>query len=173
MNSSKFPKKPYLVTPFTRACPQNKVLLNKFRLPDILFLADVSFLAVIQFLFFITNFIQKKSSEMAAQPSRHRSKWSLDFSTKSRGGAGQGGPDLASPPGYSASVSGIHAEATRQTDPALRAKRSWDMALGPIKQAPMNLFIMWVGPWLFKYSYLGSGQNWPQPFLAFATFLAS
>ena len=35
--------------------PQNKVLLNNFRLPDFLFLADVSFLAVIQFLFFITN----------------------------------------------------------------------------------------------------------------------
>ncbi len=78
---------------------------------------------------------------MTTQPSRHRAKWSLDFATKTRNSAGQNG-DLPSPPGYSASVSGIHAEASRQTDPALRAKRSWDMALGPIKQAPMNLFIM-------------------------------
>ena len=81
---------------------------------------------------------------MTSQPPRNRSKWSLDFSTKTRSGVGQGGPDLPSPPGYSASVSGIHAEAPRQTDPALRAKRSWDMALGPIKQAPMNLFIMYM-----------------------------
>ena len=76
--------------------------------------------------------------KMTSQPSRHRSKWSVDFSTKIR----NNGADLPNPPGYSASVSGIHAEATRQTDPGLRAKRSWDMALGPIKQAPMNLFIM-------------------------------
>ena len=79
---------------------------------------------------------------MTAQPSRHRSKWSIDYATKSKPSTGSGGPELQSPPGFSASISGIHAEASRQTDPALRAKRSWDMALGPIKQAPMNLFIM-------------------------------
>ena len=29
-------------------------------------------------------------------------------------------------------------------DANLRAKRSWDTALAPIKQAPMNLFIMYM-----------------------------
>ncbi len=75
---------------------------------------------------------------MTTQPSRHRAKWSVDFSTKVRNNAA----DLPSPLGYSMSVANIHAESTRQTDPGLKAKRSWDMALGPIKQAPMNLFIM-------------------------------
>lgn len=79
---------------------------------------------------------------MTAQPSRHRSKWSLDFASKGRPSSGAG--DLPSPPGYSASSPSLHAEAARQTDPSLRAKRSWDLALGPIKQAPMNLFIMYM-----------------------------
>ena len=26
----------------------------------------------------------------------------------------------------------------------LRAKRSWDLALGPLKQAPMNMFVMYM-----------------------------
>lgn len=78
---------------------------------------------------------------MATQQ-RHRIKWSLDFASKTRSTGGGGASELASPPGYSASIAGIHAEASRQTDPSIRAKRSWDMALGPIKQAPMNLFIM-------------------------------
>ena len=76
---------------------------------------------------------------MAAQPTRHRSRWSLDFGTKTRNT-----DQLSSPPGYSASNIALHAEANRQSDPSLRAKRSWDLALGPIKQAPMNLFIMYM-----------------------------
>ena len=32
----------------------------------------------------------------------------------------------------------------RETDPNLRIKRSWDVALGPLKQVPMNLFIMYM-----------------------------
>jgi len=76
-----------------------------------------------------------------ASVQRHRVKWSLDFASKTRS-VGSGSSELSSPPGYSASIAGIHAEGSRQTDPSIRAKRSWDMALGPIKQAPMNLFIM-------------------------------
>ena len=40
----------------------------------------------------------------------------------------------------------IHPEAGRAGDnnANLRAKRSWDTALAPIKQAPMNLFIMYM-----------------------------
>ena len=77
---------------------------------------------------------------MAAQPLRNRSRWSLDFTKSGRAG----GSDLPSPPGFSASINALHAEASRQSDPSLRAKRSWDLALGPIKQVPMNLFIMYM-----------------------------
>merc|ERR1712002_745535 len=35
-------------------------------------------------------------------------------------------------------------DSTRETDPNLRIKRSWDVALGPLKQVPMNLFIMYM-----------------------------
>merc|ERR1712037_380945 len=40
----------------------------------------------------------------------------------------------------------MHTEAGRSGDnnANLRAKRSWDTALAPIKQAPMNLFIMYM-----------------------------
>ena len=40
----------------------------------------------------------------------------------------------------------MHPEAGRAGDnnATLRAKRSWDTALAPIKQAPMNLFIMYM-----------------------------
>merc|ERR1739838_703613 len=47
------------------------------------------------------------------------------------------------PPGYSASINVIH-DPSRQNDSSLRAKRLWDMALGPLKQVPMNLFIMYM-----------------------------
>ena len=35
-------------------------------------------------------------------------------------------------------------EISREADPNLKIKRSWDLALGPFKQVPMNLFIMWM-----------------------------
>jgi len=51
------------------------------------------------------------------------------------------------PVGYSLGGQQVmHAEAGRAGDnnANLRAKRSWDTALAPIKQAPMNLFIMYM-----------------------------
>ena len=72
---------------------------------------------------------------MARQPLRNRSRWSLDFTKSSRAG----GSDMPSPPGFSASINALHAEASRQSDPSLRAKRSWDLALGPIKQVSENI----------------------------------
>ena len=68
---------------------------------------------------------------MAAQPPRNRSRWSLDFTRSGRRDPSQ---ELPSPPGYSASINALHAEAARNGDPSLKAKRSWDIALGPIKQ---------------------------------------
>jgi len=79
------------------------------------------------------------SGSGASNGSRGRSRWSLDFGTRP-----QGSRDLPAPPGYLSSANALHAEAIRPADPGLRAKRSWDMALGPIKQVPMNLFIMYM-----------------------------
>merc|ERR1719147_634996 len=71
---------------------------------------------------------------------RVKSRWQLDFSSRPGHGA-----DLLSPPGYSASTSNLsREEISREADPNLRIKRSWDLALGPFKQVPMNLFIMWM-----------------------------
>jgi len=80
---------------------------------------------------------------MMSQPSRNRSRWGLDFASKSRS-SWSSSSELPAPPGYSSSSTSVAAEATRPTDPTLKAKRSWDLALGPIKQAPMNLFIMYM-----------------------------
>ena len=72
---------------------------------------------------------------MALQLQRNKSRWSLDFTKSGR----QGASDLPSPPGYSGSIQALHAEASRSSDPSLRAKRSWDLALGPIKQVKINI----------------------------------
>ena len=69
---------------------------------------------------------------MTSQPPRNRGRWSLDFTKGGRNSASSS--DLPSPPGYSASINSLHAEAARTTDASLRAKRSWDLALGPFKQ---------------------------------------
>jgi len=71
------------------------------------------------------------------KPRNVKARWQLDF-TKSGGG------DLPSPPGYAPGAASVHHEASREADPNLRIKRSWDVALGPLKQVPMNLFIMYM-----------------------------
>lgn len=52
--------------------------------------------------------------------------------------------ELASPPGFSSSLGQGHSEASRETEANLIVKKSWDVALAPWKQVPMNLFIMYM-----------------------------
>lgn len=53
--------------------------------------------------------------------------------------------DLAVPPAFSLSNSLIHSEVTKKTDTGhLIVKKSWELALAPLKQVPMNLFIMYM-----------------------------
>lgn len=54
--------------------------------------------------------------------------------------------DIASPPGYTPAVALFHAaDSIRESDSNhLIIKKSWDLALGPLKQVPMNLFIMYM-----------------------------
>ncbi|BES88081.1 unnamed protein product [Nesidiocoris tenuis] len=67
-------------------------------------------------------------------------KWSLDFTNKNKDRG-----DMPSPPGFNPSVAAVHTETSRESDPNhLIIKKSWDLALGPLKQVPMNLFIMYM-----------------------------
>lgn len=54
--------------------------------------------------------------------------------------------ELPYPPGYSPAVALSHSiEHFRENDSNhLIIKKSWDLALGPLKQVPMNLFIMFM-----------------------------
>ncbi|VDM34778.1 unnamed protein product, partial [Hydatigera taeniaeformis] len=71
-------------------------------------------------------------------------RWCVDFNSRSRTGLTTNGPCEQSiqPVGFSDRTF-PHSE-TREQDPQLKVKRSWDIALGPLRQIPMNLFIMWM-----------------------------
>jgi len=68
----------------------------------------------------------------------------LDYTSKHKDGSKQvASPDsLPDPPGYSNST--FPESTSHDSKPDLIEKKSWDIALGPIKQLPMNLFIMWM-----------------------------
>lgn len=51
---------------------------------------------------------------------------------------------LASPPGYHPNLRQVHGEVNQRSDQSLIVKKSWDVALQPLKQVPMNLFIMYM-----------------------------
>lgn len=68
-------------------------------------------------------------------------KWSLDFTRNKYEKA----TDNVSPPGYSQLAGQNGTELTKDSDSSrLIIKKSWDLALGPLKQVPMNLFIMYM-----------------------------
>ncbi|KAL1124256.1 hypothetical protein AAG570_002026 [Ranatra chinensis] len=69
-------------------------------------------------------------------------KWALDFTSRSKQ---ERAVEVASAPGYNPSVGQVYTETSRQSDSShLIIKKSWDLALGPLKQVPMNLFIMYM-----------------------------
>jgi hypothetical protein len=78
--------------------------------------------------------------------SKRRHKWAIEFVSSGRGRADRAlvpsTENLPTPVGFMDTTS--VAERTREADPNLIIKRSWDIALGPIKQVPMNMFIMWM-----------------------------
>ncbi|XP_003385718.1 PREDICTED: ER membrane protein complex subunit 4-like [Amphimedon queenslandica] len=69
-----------------------------------------------------------------------RGKWSVDFT---EGRKHRRSDELASPPGYIHKLP-TNEESTEDEDSNLVAKQGWGLALGPLKQLPMNLFIMWM-----------------------------
>ncbi|XP_018333944.1 ER membrane protein complex subunit 4 [Agrilus planipennis] len=73
-----------------------------------------------------------------------RLKWSLDSTRNNRLNV-LNDTLLASPPAYSSSAISSSSEITKKVDTShLLFKKSWELALGPIKQVPMNLFIMYM-----------------------------
>ncbi|CAL1537753.1 unnamed protein product [Lymnaea stagnalis] len=78
--------------------------------------------------------------------SKRRNKWAIEFVQSNRGRGERAlvasTENLPSPVGFE-NLSTV-AERPREADPGLINKRSWDIALGPIKQVPMNMFIMWM-----------------------------
>merc|ERR1712137_1118424 len=84
--------------------------------------------------------------KMAATTSSNRNipkkfKWSIDLSNRNRTSS-----ESAVPPGYLPSVASAVSESTKESDTSLLIKRSWDVALQPLKSIPMNLFMMFVRP---------------------------
>ncbi|XP_056635392.1 ER membrane protein complex subunit 4 [Diorhabda carinulata] len=78
---------------------------------------------------------------MSNKSQNRRTKWSLDSIRITRVST----EPIASPPGYSAAMIGSNSEVSKKTDVSrLITKKSWDLALGPMKQVPMNLFIMYM-----------------------------
>lgn len=77
---------------------------------------------------------------MSSKSTNRRQKWSLE-NVKVRGSS----EPLPAPPAYSSSAVSITGEATKKTDVSrLITKKSWDLALAPLKQVPMNLFISYM-----------------------------
>lgn len=78
---------------------------------------------------------------------------------------------LASPPGYSISNSMSSSEVTKKSDPThLIKKKSWELALAPIKQLPMNLFIMYMaGNSISIFPIMMVGMLFMRPIQAFFT----
>ncbi|XP_055693176.1 ER membrane protein complex subunit 4 [Lutzomyia longipalpis] len=78
---------------------------------------------------------------MSSKSASKKFKWSLDYTSRSVAR----NADIASPPGYNPTVGQSHSEVAKDTDQNhLIMKKSWDIALGPIKQVPMNLLIMYM-----------------------------
>lgn len=63
----------------------------------------------------------------------------MDFASLSRSDISH----LTAPVGFSRNAA-VESVDEKGVDPGLVSKRSWDIALGPVKQLPMNLFIMWM-----------------------------
>jgi len=75
-----------------------------------------------------------------SKTSSKKFKWNLEFNSKSNKNS-----DFVSPPGYNLTGGQSHSEVSRDTDQSqLIMKKSWDVALGPVKGIPMNLLIMYM-----------------------------
>ncbi|XP_066920449.1 ER membrane protein complex subunit 4-like [Clytia hemisphaerica] len=74
-----------------------------------------------------------------------RSKWAVDFNSPPKGAPLKlKSKDTLESVGFSESRANVAQTGKETADAKLISKRSWNIALGPIKQVPMNLFIMYM-----------------------------
>ncbi|XP_045191495.1 ER membrane protein complex subunit 4-like [Mercenaria mercenaria] len=83
-----------------------------------------------------------------ASRSKKFHKWTIDFTGANRGKGDKqlaltSQTSLARPYGYAENVN-VKEVDKKEADSQLIVKKSWDVALGPLKQIPMNFFIMWM-----------------------------
>ncbi|KAH7642366.1 ER membrane protein complex subunit 4 [Dermatophagoides farinae] len=71
---------------------------------------------------------------------KQKHRWSLNFTKSNKSERS----DVLSPPGYNSNHGYIQNEGSREVDNNLIVKKSWEIALAPLKQIPMNLFIMYM-----------------------------
>ncbi|VDP40037.1 unnamed protein product [Soboliphyme baturini] len=70
-------------------------------------------------------------------------KWKVDF-TLPRSQKENRAASVSNPPGFTPGAVQVADSGARDGDKHLLSKRAWDIALGPLKQLPMNLFIMYM-----------------------------
>ncbi|XP_065184995.1 ER membrane protein complex subunit 4-like [Sycon ciliatum] len=72
--------------------------------------------------------------------SRRKQKWSVDF-TRDRAGRSVSTATMPDPVGFIETCPQVESS---DMDVALIAKQSWGVAIGPLKQLPMNLLVMYM-----------------------------
>ncbi|XP_048736095.2 ER membrane protein complex subunit 4-like isoform X2 [Ostrea edulis] len=95
------------------------------------------------------SLLQKFGTEIRREimsSKRKLHKWSIDFIGHGRSKSDKQVQvaDIRAPVGYTENTGTITEQSSKDTDQKLIDKRSWDIALGPLKQIPMNFFIMWM-----------------------------
>ncbi|VDI33195.1 ER membrane protein complex subunit 4-like [Mytilus galloprovincialis] len=107
-------------------------------------------------------------------------KWSIDFTgigrPKGEKALVQLNTDLRKPMGYNedATVARHDDKEDSPDTQKLIDKRSWDIALGPIKQIPMNFFIMWMaGNSISIFPIMMVGMMFFRPFQALISIQAT
>lgn len=106
---------------------------------------------------------------MSVRNVQKRHKWALDFSKHKQDGARSAVAvdSQNDPPGFCQGHMQTSSDA-RQDNSTLIEKKSWDIALGPLKQLPMNLFIMWMaGNSISIFPIMMVGMMFIRPIQAF------
>ncbi|XP_065828465.1 ER membrane protein complex subunit 4-like [Oscarella lobularis] len=79
---------------------------------------------------------------MTSKAKRHR--WFIDLTRRGEEKASASGGPFADPVGYVDRQLVPAEEVKGEEHETLVEKKSWDLAIGPLKQLPMNLFIMYM-----------------------------
>lgn len=105
----------------------------------------VLFVAGLFLVDFIMNSLKAYDSDSASVDLTKlvSKRWAVDLASKNRIGLTSNAQiDNIHPVGFADRAFPM-TEAVEQ-DPQLQVKRSWDIALGPMRQLPMNMFVMWM-----------------------------